>query len=440
MPKRAKSWHRPTWPSASAFHCGSTTTARLRPAGLVVRRGRLATRTSVVLRDAASRARSETCSRLPTRSYWSVGAVRKNASVSRIARAAQSVSADAGSPDGDRDRASRGPTRTAGRCGWCRPTRDGAPRRGRARAITRRRRPWRAGSDTARLRHGPSPPGGRNRPSPGRSTRPIGSRAPPKPPRTSETSVKPNDSSICAARNGTAADLAADEQRRVRREDGLHHAHEIGIRHHLPGVFVGLEQRHVDGAGGMAVGEFRRRPHVDVGAALLLQGVCFGDRNLFGHEVTRSADRRSSRRPPRSPRAAASRRAGPRAAGRRAGAAARSGSEIAGWPVMLNGCVCWSIAARTLSAGAFGPSAASVDPMRRRGDRQRRQHDRVHAVERRRRPRGAVAAASRARSGSRRPGSSRPLSKRARTRPACSAARACRDTGCATARLPAARR
>ena len=49
MPKRANSWHRPTCPSASAFHCGSHDDRALRLAGLPFPRGEDAQRHHVVL-------------------------------------------------------------------------------------------------------------------------------------------------------------------------------------------------------------------------------------------------------------------------------------------------------------------------------------------------------------------------------------------------------
>ena len=55
MPKRASRRHRPTWPSASAFHCGSTSTARFRRARPQTENSE---RTRYCCRDAASRARS----------------------------------------------------------------------------------------------------------------------------------------------------------------------------------------------------------------------------------------------------------------------------------------------------------------------------------------------------------------------------------------------
>ena len=40
MPKRESSWHRPTCPSPSEFHCGSTNTARRGPPGPTSRAGK----------------------------------------------------------------------------------------------------------------------------------------------------------------------------------------------------------------------------------------------------------------------------------------------------------------------------------------------------------------------------------------------------------------
>ena len=68
-----------------------------------------------------------------------------------------------------------------------------------------------------------------------------------------------------------AADLAADQQLGVRREVGLHHAHEVRVRLHLSGIGIAIEQRHIDRACRMALLELGLRSDVDVGAAEFLQ-------------------------------------------------------------------------------------------------------------------------------------------------------------------------
>jgi hypothetical protein len=71
-----------------------------------------------------------------------------------------------------------------------------------------------------------------------------------------------------------AADLATESSWR-QSEIGLHHTHKVRIRHHLAGAWVAIEQRDIDGAGCVTAFELGLRSDIHVGAALLLELMCF---------------------------------------------------------------------------------------------------------------------------------------------------------------------
>ena len=92
-----------------------------------------------------------------------------------------------------------------------------------------------------------------------------------------------------------------------------------------------------------------------------------------------------------------------------------TGSEIAGWPVMLNGCVCFSIAARTaVRVAERRIDRDLVAAEKRRGDWHRWQDERIGSVEQRVDVRAKPAAELQARTYFT-AGIDRPLSNRART-------------------------
>src|SRR6187401_1117039 len=104
MPKRESSWHRPTCPSPSEFHCGSTSTARRGPPGPTPRAGKNRVTTRSFSRCGVGRAVGNVTREVPSPSlatvYSSLGAGVSQVSESARTEATYSRTTFSSSPGG----------------------------------------------------------------------------------------------------------------------------------------------------------------------------------------------------------------------------------------------------------------------------------------------------------------------------------------------------